>query len=173
MPQDNNPIEEGRWTSASWKFFISDIVPDEHSVTAVFGVPIHSDGLALTCNHRGWELPGGHREVDESVRETLAREVLEEAGISEFRSYEKPLGYLEIMDDAPRLNKATGEPYPDPSYIVFYAVRVNTPLGKPTDRETIDCRIFPFESLPEIKGETARRTISHLLKEARRVLNCN
>jgi 8-oxo-dGTP pyrophosphatase MutT (NUDIX family) len=171
MQKDLIPVEQGRWSSASWKFFITDEMPDEESVTAVFGVPMHPDGIALTCNHRGWELPGGHRELGETINEALAREILEETGITEFVSSEKPIGYLEIIDDAPKINKATGVPYPDPSYILFYAVATDGELAEPKGEEILDCKIFPLNNLPEIEGGTAKITLPHLILAAQRALS--
>lgn len=166
-------LEEGRWGSASWKFYISEHIPNEGSVTAVFAVPLHPLGLAMTCNHRGWELPGGHREIRESIKETLAREILEEAGIRDFKSSKNPVAYLEIMDDTPKINKAIGENYPNPSYIVYFAVSTSKSLEKPKEGEALECKIFPLDSLPEIKGDTARRVIGHLITAAQKTLGVN
>lgn len=158
-------LEEGRWKSATWNFFISDTIPSEEKVTAVFGVPIYEGGLVMTKNYRGWELPGGHREIGESLKETLAREIYEEAGITSFETSEKPVGYLEVVDDevVPKINKATGAPYPNPGYVVFYAVKVTAPPGNYTDRETLDSKIFPLDNLPEIEGETIKKILKHLI----------
>ena len=168
MEKNNkNYIESGRWSSASWGLVISDLIPDQDKVTAVFGIPLHPDGLVMTKNHRGWELPGGHRESGETLKETLAREILEEAGIVEFKESENPIGYLEITDDAPKINKATGVEYPNPSYIIFYAVWTDKPLADHEGGETIDCGIFPFDKLPEMEGLTSISAIKHLLPLAK------
>jgi len=164
--KDEEYLEKGRWNNAEWKFYLSSVISNEENVTAVFGVPIHTEGLVMTKNHRGWELPGGHREIGESVQETLAREILEEAGIRYFKSSAQPIGYLEIMDDAPKINKATGENYPNPSYVIFYAVKTDQPLEKPKEGEALECRIFPVKNLPEIEGETIIKVIPHLLQAA-------
>lgn len=163
-------VEKGRWASAEWKLAISDFVPEEERVTAVFGIPFHPDGLVMTKNHRGWEFPGGHCEIGESIKETLAREILEEAGISNFKSSENPVGHLEIIDDAPKMNKATGENYPNPSYILFYVVKTEYPLELHTGGETLDCGIFPLEKLPETDSETVKAVIKHLILLAQEVV---
>ena len=153
-------LEKGRWDSAEWRFYLSSETPSEEKVTAVFGVPIHKEGVILTKNHRGWELPGGHREIGESLKQTLTREILEEAGIRHFESSEKPIGYLEILDDYPKLNKATGENYPNPGYILFYVINVSGLLEPVKEGEALEAKIFPIDNLPEMKNEFI---IKHLI----------
>ena len=121
----------------------------------------------MTKNHRGWELPGGHREIGESLKDTLAREILEEVGIKYFKSSVQPIGYLEIMDDAPKINKATGENYPNPSYVIFYAVKTDQPLENPKEGEALECANFPIKNLPEIEGETTKKVIQYLIQAAK------
>lgn len=159
-------VETGRWTSAEWKLAITDVIPDEERVTAVFGIPFHPDGLVMTKNHRGWELPGGHREIGETIKETLAREILEESGIKYFTSSTNPVAHLEIIDDTPKMNKATGENYPNPSYILFYAVRTEHSLEQHSDDETLDCGIFSLDNLPEIESKNLMINLKYLIPAA-------
>jgi 8-oxo-dGTP diphosphatase len=59
--------------------------------------------VVLVINaRRGWEFPGGHREDDESCRETAAREALEEAGatisdIEYLGYYVAPTGRIAVI----------------------------------------------------------------------------
>lgn len=162
--------EKGRWPDAEWRLFTSGIIPDVNNVTAVFGIPFHKNGLVMIKNHRGWELPGGHRESGESLQETLAREILEEAGIRDFKSSREPVGYLEIMNDIPKINKATGENYPNPAYIVFYAVKTDQPLEKYSEGEALDCKIFSLDNLPEIESDDLKIYMKHFVPLAQSCL---
>ncbi|MFA7285790.1 MAG: NUDIX domain-containing protein [Candidatus Paceibacterota bacterium] len=160
--------EKGRWANAEWRLFTSGTIPNEDNVTAVFGIPFHTDGLVMIKNHnRGWELPGGHREIGESLKETLAREILEEAGIRHFESSREPVGYLEIMNDIPKINKATGEDYPNPAYILFYAVKTEEPLEQFCVDEALDCNIFSLDNLPEIESDNLKIYLKHFIPLAK------
>ena len=67
------------------------LIPDHHVLcyprAAVAAIPIGADGRILMIDHyrfitgtRGWEVPSGQIDADESVEQGAARELLEEAG---------------------------------------------------------------------------------------------
>lgn len=59
-------------------FTEADVIEDFDAVVVVL---FSSEGLVLVRNkERAWEFPGGHREGEESYRETAVREVYEETG---------------------------------------------------------------------------------------------
>jgi 8-oxo-dGTP diphosphatase len=49
---------------------------------AVFLLAITDNSILAVQNERGWEIPGGHVEAEESPASAIARETLEEAGAS-------------------------------------------------------------------------------------------
>lgn len=62
-----------------------DEVPDSALRFAV--IVSRSYGKWVYCRHRlraTWEVPGGHREAGESIRQTARRELCEETGATEF-----------------------------------------------------------------------------------------
>ena len=67
-----------------------------------------TDDAILLVKHpqRGWELPGGHCETDESPEETLMRELFEETGLSgSLKSWNRDyysdglVGWVEVDDN--------------------------------------------------------------------------
>src|SRR5215207_379821 len=61
--------------------YATDVAPPPELVTSVRGVVFRGDEvLVLTNRHATHVVPGGRREEGETPAQTLAREVLEEAG---------------------------------------------------------------------------------------------
>ena len=56
-------------------------VEDLRFRVCVYGVIVHDDKILLTPWRDGWDFPGGGMEVDETITETLDREIHEETGI--------------------------------------------------------------------------------------------
>lgn len=63
------------------QFEITNKLPPIDLISSCFAVPIHKGKIVLVKSPRGWGLPGGHREKEESPEGCLRREALEEAGI--------------------------------------------------------------------------------------------
>lgn len=100
---------------------LDDALPDTRLVTTALGFIFEKDQLLLSClSHRGWDLPGGHLEPNETPEEALRREVLEETGADVCDLH--VLGYEKILIHAPKPDRYR-YPYPV-SYQVFYYGRV-------------------------------------------------
>ncbi len=67
-------------------------VPDQ-DVTAVAGFCFQSGNILVVENPRGWDIPGGHLEPDETPVEALIRELSEEASFTVIQHV--PIAYLE------------------------------------------------------------------------------
>jgi ADP-ribose pyrophosphatase YjhB (NUDIX family) len=145
----------GTWSQhVSWEFYLSSFLPPTHLITAVFALPLVGSKIALTKNIRGWELPGGHVEVNETIAQALKREVFEEIGmrISRFMVF----GYRKIIATQPQFDPQ-GKPYPYPiSYLPYFLVVADDPLAQPVGKEIITCQTFSFSQTNTLKSSVGK-----------------
>jgi 8-oxo-dGTP pyrophosphatase MutT (NUDIX family) len=87
-----------------------------------FIIPVFDDGTILLAQNqrRGIEVPGGHVDPGETLREAAIREAFEEVGCTV--SDVVPIGYLRMMSEG---EVPADYPYPHPlSFQQFFAGRV-------------------------------------------------
>lgn len=140
--------EEVEWAPKPNKvdLYMSSNCPQEDLVTSAFGIIWHGDKICLIEHmFRGMEIPGGHREKDEFVIETLEREIEEECGLGDLHevqhiAYQK----ISLMGEKPA---KYAYPYPV-SYQCFYVAKAKTVLPFHPNLDSIK-RIFL--TIPELK----------------------
>lgn len=128
----NSPkiVDKGDWGHSSYTAVIDPNTDTEElkdKVTGVVAVCFDEKDKVILMNN---EPLGGHLEPNESIKEALKREVLEEGGM-ELKEW-KPYGYYKIIqkENAPAEFK---QRYPKISYILFYLARgkyICKPFGK-------------------------------------------
>lgn len=139
--KENTVILKGTWSQGTtWEFVLAPKIPKNLPITATAGLPYVSDNFVLTRTKRGWEIPGGHVEDNETIIECLYREILEEAGM--IVHSHKMVGYLHVHNVVPRFSKSTGRQYPEHSYIPHYIVFSNEPLQEPSGDDCFEARPF-------------------------------
>ena len=146
---------EGTWNeNISWEFYLSDYLPKRELCSAVFALLKYDNKIVLTRTHRGWEMPGGHIENNETVEEALKRELTEEAGASLGKF--KFIGYRKIIAKKPINDSKRKVHYPFPiSYIPHYIAIADTELVDPTGDpdEVLEVRKFSLNALKKLNIE--------------------
>lgn len=96
-------------------------VPSYELVTSVHGFCFYQGKLMLVdLNHRGADIPGGHREADERPEQTFVREAREEGYVEGRCTY---LGYSEIDHRENPLWQPGGK-YPLVGYQVYFRMDI-------------------------------------------------
>lgn len=147
-------ITEGMWNeNISWEFCLSEIIPDEKSVSAVFSIPIYQeDNIALTKTHRGWEIPGGHIESGEGFEEALLRETKEEIGVDLIKY--NLIGFKKVICREPVPNREGGY-YPLIGYMPFYLGKINDkPKKNPGGEEVLEAGLFSYSEMQKKKEKS-------------------
>jgi 8-oxo-dGTP diphosphatase len=110
----------------SWK---QDFTPPRDLITSVHGFCFYNDKVLLVdLNDRGWDIPGGHIEEDETTEQCFKREAMEEGYIDGDCTL---LGAIEVDHHENQKWNETSK-YPIVGYQLFYRMDVKT--------------IYPFEA---------------------------
>lgn len=121
---------------------------DSSLVTSVHGYCFRDSELIVSNNSsRGYEIPGGHREVSESLAACLIREVYEEAcaKISDIEL----LGYIEA-DNSINPDWSDDASYPLIGYLAFFKAKVVALHEFKALHETNARKLIHPEGLPEL-----------------------
>jgi len=131
---------DGRGIKLEWND--SETFPEGVQVSQVTGYCVNDDGqLLLVKNKRGWGFPGGHPEGEETVLETLHRELREEAN-AEIEPVTL-IGYMEVND--PQNDGVEGKHYLQLRYLAKI-VKLHDWSG---EFETDDRMFAPIEDIPQ------------------------
>jgi len=126
---------------------LSKTLPPTGRITAAFVFAFEGDRLLMThLKSRGWDLPGGHIEPNETPEQTARREVFEETGarLNQLTCF----AHIHMHIDAPKPNDYT-YPYPD-SYMVFYWAHIDTLESFTETNEADDRQIFDPENARQL-----------------------
>lgn len=150
LAHDGNAVRgpAGEWAPGlRWQAWSTGQWPADADAVAIKVLCTDGAHLALTRNHRGWELPGGHREPGETLLQAAERELAEEAGMRA-RGPWQLVGVLQVVSSGVLgINPSTGLPYPNPSYTAVVRCAPGQRCAA-TGKETWDTAWLPLDALP-------------------------
>lgn len=141
---------QGVWEwGASWEFFLGNGRPMGAESTSAGCILLCPTGFVFTTtvDRGGYELPCGRRHQDESIFDTLRREVREEAG--EFLIDHHELGVKVIYNPPGQvvINSETGKPFPHIGFQEYFVGWCSGELLDPTGEEVIEATIVTPEDI--------------------------
>lgn len=96
-------------------------LPEYDLITSVHGLCFYKGKLLLVnLNHRGWDIPGGHIEQDETPEQCFKREAMEEGYVEGECVL---LGHV-IVDHSDNSQWDESSPYPKLGYQVYYRMNI-------------------------------------------------
>ncbi|HEY5082209.1 MAG TPA: NUDIX domain-containing protein [Bauldia sp.] len=100
----------------------------------------------------GWHFPGGGVEPRETLRDSLARELEEEAGV--------------VLTSEPRLHGVfLNRRYSQRDHVTVFVCREWKQAHPPAvpNLEILECRFFPLDALPEGTTDATRRRLAEII----------
>ncbi|HSX05868.1 MAG TPA: NUDIX domain-containing protein [Candidatus Saccharimonadales bacterium] len=127
--------------------FIAAASPPALAVTAVKVYVFQDDSLLLTnITSRGWDLPGGHIEANETPRQAARRELKEETGATAQNL--KLVGYLKVTNEK---ENERNKVYPKESCLLVYkGSGITIDAEHDFQLEARESRFVPLEQLPTV-----------------------
>jgi ADP-ribose pyrophosphatase YjhB (NUDIX family) len=134
--------------------YLTDVLPPLDLVTSVRAVVLRSDQVVVVRDPDMTHLlPGGRREADETIEQTLRREVLEESGWT--ISAPRLIGVAQILAPQPPSDAYL---YPDFLHLI-YAATADTfdPTAKESDGYELEAAFHPIAGIDAFPIGEAQR----------------
>ncbi len=140
------------WDTISWKFKLTWFIPNINLCTAVFWLIIIDKKILLTRTKRWRELPGWHIEQNESIKDALKREILEETWYMINSAF--LWGIREISMKEPIYSSDWILKYPFPqSYIPHFMWFADLQFKQKLANDALDSELFDINNLPIMKSD--------------------
>jgi 8-oxo-dGTP diphosphatase len=145
-------------------FIPQDTLPTLPTTAAVIVALEHGD-ILLIKNTRGWDIPGGHIEPNETPVQTISRELMEEAAATV--TSKKQIGYLKVTQrKGNKLNKS----YPREGAIIVYVGSGIQLHNYEPQFEATERMLLPIEQLPNYHHNWTEMN-HQIVLYAQRILN--
>ena len=151
----------GADNSTSVQFEPAAVLPPRNLITACFVFPIYQNQIVLCKDSRGWGLPGGHREAEETPEDCIRREALEEAEIR--------LGDITLIGQWVAIkifDSPFNQKYPQIGYQLLYFAQVTSLLPFKSNHETTERTLVTKEGLRKLHHNySAIEDIMHFISK--------
>lgn len=123
---------------------------DENLVCSVFGFFFDGDrNLLMIQKDRGWDVPGGGKEILETPRNAIIRETMEEAMVRVDNVH--PVAINKITIDLKAVPNDYWRPFPI-SYEIYYVGHISKTLRFVPNDETTSRNFFTFDDALQQEG---------------------
>jgi 8-oxo-dGTP diphosphatase len=132
------------------QFMPMDKMVPTDQITSCFVFAVHEDKLLMIRPERGWGLPGGHREGNESPEDCVRREAHEEAVVE--------LGELDLIGgwEAKKITKTEkNAKYPDLAYQILYFAKVEKIMPFVSQFEVLERAFVDIKDVPQFHASYA------------------
>lgn len=147
--QANRQFKTIHWAddqSTEVKFEPVDTLPTKELISSCFVFALYEgDKVIMAKPKRGWGLPGGHREGDETAEECVRREAAEEASITL-----KNLRLVGRWAAKKKFNSPLNEKYPKLAYQLLYVANVDEMKRFDPQFETSERAAVPLSDIKNL-----------------------
>ncbi|HYG83928.1 MAG TPA: NUDIX domain-containing protein [Verrucomicrobiae bacterium] len=131
--------------STAVRFEVVATSPPQELISAAFVFALNQNQeVIIAKSQRGWGLPGGHREGDETAEACVRREALEEAAVA-LRSL-KLIGQWVAKK---KFDSPLNQKYPPLAYQLLYIADIDAMLPFTPDFETTERTLIPLAQLAD------------------------
>lgn len=148
------------WNRPNWtkrEFYETREMPDDKSCISASWIFFYDEKVILVQNKRWREIPWWHREIGESIEETLIREMKEEIWIDlKIEKNYKVWWYRKVYSDKDIPNRDWWL-YPFPNYLITYIWKIENKPSKPIWDDVVSMWLFSYEEI--VKSNLIARDI--------------